>query len=420
MVKLMPPENIIIITNKENFFNVFNQIKDICPEYDKNQILSEPVSLNTAPAVALGVKYLMDCKRANLDEAVIMMPSDQYIGDLETYLNLLETATDNLDGNIGTIGITPSKPETGYGYIKKGEPEGGHYRVVEFKEKPDRATAISYLESGNYLWNSGIYLFKIGAFINELKKCSPDIYRIFVKDYQTFLAEFEKMPSVAIDVAISEKSDNMIVFEGAFQWSDIGSFDSLSEIENGGINSRHISIDSKNVFVHSTNNRLVATLGVQDLIIVENNDSILVQKKGASEEVRKIVDYLKQNKIKELSHNLIVYRPWGKYEVLIDEPKHKVKKITVYPGAKLSLQAHHHRAEHWIVIKGMAEIVNGEKTIHLCENQSTFIPSFTKHRLANPGKISLELIEVQTGEYLEEDDIIRYEDVYNRIDNSKQ
>lgn len=411
----MPAENIIIITNKENFFNVFNQIKEVCAGYDKNQILTEPASLNTAPAAAFGVKYLMEQKKIGADEAVILMPSDHYVGDLSSFLSLLQNAVGQFKDNIGTIGIIPSKPETGYGYIKKGEKQDGYFKVAEFKEKPSRETAIAYLESGKYLWNSGVYMFKIGTFINELKKCAPDIYKIFAQDYQTFSAEFKNMPSAAIDTAISEKSDNMIVFEGDFKWSDIGSFDSLSEIsENGNLQSRHINIDSKNVFVHSTNNRLVATLGVQDLIIIENNDSILVQKKGSSEQVRKIVDHLKQNNIKELSHNLLVYRPWGKYEVLIDEPKHKVKKITVYPEAKLSLQAHHHRAEHWIVIKGMAEIVNGEKTIYLSENESTFIPSFTKHRLANPGKINLELIEVQTGEYLEEDDIIRYEDVYDR------
>lgn len=415
MLKIMPAENIILAANKENFYNVYNQIRDICADFDKSQILTEPASLNTAPAAALAVKYLLEKKEIGLDKPIIMLPSDHYIKDQAGYLSLVKSAMAEVGDHIGTIGIIPDKPETGFGYIKKGERLNGCFAVLEFKEKPDRETAIDYIASGRYLWNSGMYIFNIRTFANELKICSPEIYSIFSKDYSAFMSEFAKMPSVSIDVAISEKSDKVVVFEGSFGWSDIGSFDSLAEIaKSREIKPRYIGIDSENIFVHSSNNRLVATSGVKDLIIIENNDSILVQKKGESEEVRKVVDYLKENKIKELEHNLLVYKPWGKYEVLIDEPNHKVKKITVYPSAKLSLQAHHHRAEHWIVIKGIAEIVNDDKTIVLRENESTFIPSYTKHRLSNPGKINLDIIEVQTGEYLEEDDIIRYDDEYKR------
>ncbi|MDP2830582.1 MAG: cupin domain-containing protein, partial [bacterium] len=247
------------------------------------------------------------------------------------------------------------------------------------------------------------------------KAHSPEIYQIFSKDYGGFIKDFKKMPAISIDMAISERSGKVVVFEGDFCWSDIGSFDSLSEIrQDKNSKSRHISIDSKNVFAHSSNNRLIATLGVEDVIVIESSDCILVQKKGRSEEVRKIVDYLKRNRIKELEHNLIVYRPWGKYEILIDADNHKVKKITVYPGAKLSLQAHRHRAEHWVVVKGAAKIINSDKEIVLKENESAFIPALAKHRLENPGKINLEIIEVQTGSYLGEDDIIRYDDDYNR------
>ncbi|MBU4257327.1 mannose-1-phosphate guanylyltransferase/mannose-6-phosphate isomerase [Patescibacteria group bacterium] len=414
--KIMPAENIILVTNKENFFNVFNQIKDVYKDFSKERILTEPVSLNTAPAIAYAVKYLLEEMKINDKAPIIILPSDHYIGDTGNYLNLVKKAMAEIGDNIGTIGIVPNKPETGFGYIKKGERQNGYYKVCDFKEKPDKETAKMYVQSGQYLWNSGMYLFNAETFARELKAHSPEIYQIFSKDYSGFIKDFKKMPAISIDMAISERSGKVVVFEGDFRWSDIGSFDSLSEIhQDKNSKSRHISIDSKNVFAHSSNNRLIATLGVEDIIVVESSDCILVQKKGHSEEVRKIVDYLKRNRIKELEHNLIVYRPWGKYEILIDADNHKVKKITVYPGAKLSLQAHRHRAEHWVVVKGAAKIINSDKEIILKENESTFIPAFAKHRLENPGNINLELIEVQTGSYLGEDDIIRYDDDYERV-----
>lgn len=415
MRKIMPAENIILVTNKENFFNVFNQIKDVYKNFSKERILTEPASLNTAPAIAYAVKYLLEEMKIDGKLPIIILPSDHYIGEEKKYLALVKKAMAEIGDNIGTIGIIPDKPETGFGYIKKGEKQDGYYKALEFKEKPDKETARMYVQSGQYLWNSGMYLFNAETFVRELKAHSPEIYKIFSKNYAGFIKDFNKMPSISIDFAISEKSGKIAVFEGDFRWSDIGSFDSLSEIHRDkNFKSRHISIDSKNVFTHSSNNRLIATLGVEDIIVVENSDCILVQKKGRSEEVKKIVDYLKENQAKELEHNLIVYRPWGKYEILIDADNHKVKKITVYPGAKLSLQAHRHRAEHWVVVKGAAKITNSDKEIILKENESTFIPVFTKHRLENPGNINLELIEVQTGSYLGEDDIIRYDDEYNR------
>ncbi|MBU0722550.1 mannose-1-phosphate guanylyltransferase/mannose-6-phosphate isomerase [Patescibacteria group bacterium] len=414
--KLIPAENIILVTNKDNYFNAANQIKDVEPRFSKQNIIIEPASLNTAPAITLGVKYLLDQRKIAVNEPIIILPSDHYIGNQTDYLNLVRQAIAEIEDNIGTFGILPLKPNTDLGYIKKGEKIKSYYKAAEFKEKPDRQTAISYIESGEYLWNSGMYLFNCGTFVAEIKKHAPAIYNLFSKDYGEFYSEFAKMPSISFDFAVSEKSDKVIVFEGAFSWDDIDSFDNLAEISqtNGNHKPRHIGFDSKNIFIHSSNNRLIATLGVDDLIIIENNDSILIQKKGRSENVKHIVDYLKESKMKELEHNLIVHRPWGKYEILIDEPNHKVKKITVSPDSKLSLQAHCHRAEHWVAIKGIAKIVNGDKTIYLRENESTFIPAFTKHRLSNPGKINLELIEVQTGKYLEEDDIIRYEDIYDR------
>lgn len=412
--KVVPSENIILVADKENYFNVVNQIKEIAREFDEQQILTEPASLNTLPAVTYAVKYLTERKKINLNDPIAVLPSDHYIGNEEAYLELLETAMDNIGENIGTIGIIPTKPETGYGYIKKGKKQDKYFKVDEFVEKPDRETAVIYVHTGQYVWNSGMYIFITRTLINELKKHAPEIYSLFLKCPEEFIKKFPELPGVSIDVGISEKSDKMAVIEGDFGWSDIGSFDSLAEITGEKNKAKHVSLNSKNIFVHSANNRLIATSGVEDLIIVENNDSILIQKKGKSNDIKKIVEHLNKHNYDEAEHNIIVHRPWGKYEVLIEEPGIKAKKITVYPGEKLSLQYHYHRAEHWVVVRGMAKIINGEKEIFLKENESAFIPAMNKHRLENPGKTNLEIIEVQTGRYTGEDDIVRIDDEYNR------
>lgn len=416
MREIMTADDIFLVTNKENYFNVFNQIKEINKNFKEDRVLTEPMSLNTAPAITYAAKVLAEKIRMPLDKPILFVPSDHYIKESISFCKLIKHAEVVLGNAIGTIGITPAKPETGYGYIRKGEKneKNGYFKVTEFKEKPDKATAEKYIETGEYVWNSGMYLFNLHTFIRELRKYAPEIYALMIQPMEKFIDKFSTLPSISIDCAISEKSDNVIVFEGEFGWSDIGSFDSLAEITACDANPRQVNIDSRNIFVHTESNRLVATLGVEDLNIIETADSILVQKQGKAEDVKKIVDYLKENNMRELEHNLIVHRPWGKYEVLIENPVHKVKKIIVYPGAKLSLQSHYHRVEHWVVVKGIAKIIHGEKEIFLRENESTFIPTLTTHRLENPGKINLEIIEVQTGNYLEEDDIIRYEDVYNR------
>ena len=419
MQKIMPTENIFFITNKENYFNVVNQIKDICENFDVTRVITEPASLNTAPSIALAVKYLKENIKIDRTDPIIFLPSDHFIKNNDEYLNLLKTAFANVGDNIGTIGITPTEPVTGFGYIHVGtghcpdnSKEIKYFNVLEFKEKPNKTTAQKYVESQEYLWNSGMYIFNTQTFAEELKNYAPDIYTLYEKNYQDFLDHFNELNEISIDHAISEKSKKVIVFEGDFGWSDIGSFDSLAEINKS--EPRSIKINSENIFIQSANNRLITTVGVSDLNIVDTGDSILVQKKGMGEDVKKIVAQLKQEKAKELESSLIGYRPWGKYEILIDTPTYKVKKITVYPQAKLSLQTHKRRAEHWIIVNGTANIVNGEKEIELQENESTYIPVNTLHRLENKQKINLEIIEVQTGDYLEEDDIVRYDDVYNR------
>jgi len=417
MREIMPAENIFFITNQKNFFNVFNQIKEIEKTFSKEQILVEPDSRNTMPAITYALKHLIEKVKIKPDAPVVILPSDHYIGKKEVYLDLIKLACAEVGTYIGTIGVTPTKPETGYGYIRKdsGEKIGSHFRVVEFVEKPNKQTAEEYIKSGQYVWNGGMYIFTPRTFVHEMKECAPVFYSLMSQDFDSFVSQFKNLPEESIDVAISEKSNNVIVFEGEFGWNDIGSFDNLAEITSkGGAN--QLNIDSKNIFVHSTSGRLVTTLGVDNLNIIESSDSILIQKRGSGQDVKKIVNYLKENQCKELDDNIVSYRPWGSYEVLLDTPVYKVKKIVVYPGARLSLQSHLHRAEHWIIVRGLAKIINGDKELYLRENESTFIPSLAKHRLENPGKFNVEMIEVQTGNYMEEDDIIRYDDEYDRIE----
>ncbi len=414
--KIMPTENIFLVTNEENYFNVFNQIKDIHPKIKESQIIIEPASLNTAPAIALGVKYLVEKIKIDNNESVIFLPADHYISKPEIFVQIVKEAMKKVGDHIGTIGITPLAPETGFGYIKKGKKEDGYFLVDAFVEKPNKEIAQQYLQSGQYVWNSGMYIFNAQTFAAQLEKHAPKLFAAFKKDYADFVEDFKQLEIESIDTSISEKSKDVVVFEGDFGWSDIGSFDALADVltAKDALQERHILIDSKNVFVHSSTNRLITTIGVQDLVVVENNDCILIHKRGRSEDVKKVVNYLKENNYKEIQHNVEVQRPWGKYEVLIEDPGHKVKKITVYPNSSLSLQSHARRSEHWVVVKGTAQVVNGENTLTLHEGESTFIPATFKHRLSNPGEINLEIIEVQTGDYLEEDDIVRYEDMYGR------
>jgi mannose-1-phosphate guanylyltransferase/mannose-6-phosphate isomerase len=412
MQKVMLAKNIYFITNNDNYYNVLNQIKEIYPEFKKEQIIIEPKSLNTAPAISLAFKYLTDKIGIKRDVPVIILPSDHYIGKVDTFVELVKMAMHEVADNIGTIGITPTGPETGFGYIRKGEKTESYLKALQFKEKPDRKTAEKYITTGEYVWNGGIYIFNEKTFSEELQKYASEIYALYAIGYDTLREEFETLPTISIDFAVSEKSEKVVIFEGDFGWSDIGSFDVLSEImqQENMDQKNHIRLDSSNVFIHSTTNRLIVASDVDDLIIIENDDCILVQKKGRSEDVKKVVEYLKENDCKEVDHNIIGYRPWGEYRVLVDEEKYKMKKVTVYPGASLSLQSHKHRTEHWVVVSGKAKIVNGESVLFFNENEGTYIAAGIKHRLSNAGDKNLEIIEVQTGKYLEEDDILRYDD----------
>ena len=414
--KIVPQKNILLVTTRNNYFNVLNQIREIEKDFSEDRIVVEPEARNTAPAVALAVRYLMEKVKANPFSPILIAYADHYMKDVRGYVKAAQNALENVGDNLGTIGIKPTSPHTGFGYIKKGESLGGYFQVVEFKEKPDKPTARKYLNSGDYLWNSGIYLFNAQVFQEEISQHAPEIDEILRRGFEYTQNHYAQMPNISIDYALSEKSQRMIVFEGDFNWSDIGSYDNLAEIipEQRKQLSRQIGINSKNVFAYSENGKLIATIGIEDVNIIESADSILVQKKGTGEQTKELVKKLKEEGYKEVEHNIFSHRPWGMYQILIDIPGYKVKKIVVYPGNILSLQSHYHRAEHWIVTKGVAQVTRNDEQLLLKENESVFIPPMVKHRMENPGKINLEIIEVQTGSYLGEDDIIRFEDKYNR------
>ncbi len=298
--KLIEKNRIFFVTNKNGYSKVLQQIQELEPGFEPSQIIIEPASLNTAPALACAVKYLIDQKGVQPEEKILSFHADHYIRDTEEYIALLEGALQELGEHLGPIGIQPTKPETGYGYIRKGKQEAGHFRVAEFCEKPPLEKAKAYVASGEYVWNSGMYLFTAGTFLEEIEKYAPEIFSLMQKDWGGFLEGFEMLPAISIDNAVSEKSDRVIVFPGNFGWSDIGSFDSLAELGNAGFTTRHIDIDSKNVVAHSENDRLIATIGLEDVVVVEAGDSILVYKRGRAEEVKKIVEKLKEGEAKEI------------------------------------------------------------------------------------------------------------------------
>jgi mannose-1-phosphate guanylyltransferase/mannose-6-phosphate isomerase len=298
-------DRIFFMTNQEGYPNVLEQIHAIDRDYDACQVIIEPKSLNTAPAMACAVKYLLSERHIDSGEPVLFLPSDHYIGNVEGYLAVLRTAFASVGDAIATIGIRAVAPETGYGYIRKGESHAeGYFHVAQFCEKPVREIAESYVQSGEYVWNSGMYLMRLGTFLRETAAHAQPIAEHLAGTWTAFVEGFGALPNISFDYAVSEKSDRVIVFEGDFGWSDIGSFDSLAEIAEGApTESRHVGIDSKNVFVHSANDRLIATIGLEDIAIVETADSILVYRRGRAEDVKKIVERLKESGAREIEYD---------------------------------------------------------------------------------------------------------------------
>jgi len=441
-----------IICNEQHRFLVAEQLREIGTAY-KNIIL-EPVGRNTAPALTLAaLQCVKDSgSKKSADAIMMVMPADHVIKDIDTFHAAIRQGYELAQNNaLVTFGIVPSSAETGYGYIKLGSPLGtledtlqgddkkySPHTIAQFVEKPDKETAEHYLQSGEYLWNSGMFMMKASIWLKKIEQLRADIlhacqlaYDKGVKDLDFFRidkTQFSACPSDSIDYAVMEHMATMKAPEqneafGAVVplqagWSDVGAWSALWEVgprdENGNITRGDVlQHDVSNSYIHA-DHRLVAGVGVKDLIIVETADAVLVAHKDNSQEVKRIVETLKAQKREEHLFHRRVFRPWGSYEGVVAGERFQVKKIMVHPGAALSLQMHHHRAEHWIVVKGTARVTRGEDVFLISENESTYIPLGTMHRLENPGTLPLEMIEVQSGSYLGEDDIVRYDDKYGR------
>jgi mannose-1-phosphate guanylyltransferase/mannose-6-phosphate isomerase len=418
----------LLICNEEHRFIAAEQLR--LGGFSHSGIILEPVGRNTAPAIALAALQALKNAEQDKDPILLVLAADHLIEDTSAFQTSVSKALPFAkDGKLVTFGIVPTVPETGYGYIKAGESQGDAFTVEQFVEKPDLNTAQDYLASGDYYWNSGMFLFKASRYLEELKKHSPGILLACEESMQESIPDmdfvrvdieaFQRCPDDSIDYAVMEKTESSMVIPMDAGWSDVGSWSALWEVSekdenNNVIKGDVIAVNSANNYLHS-NNKLIAVVGIDNLVVVETKDAILVAHKEQVQDVKTIVNHLKAVGRTEHKIHREVYRPWGKYDSLDIGNRDQVKRITVKPGAKLSIQMHHHRAEHWIVVSGTAKVTNGDKTILLTENESTYIPIGQVHALENPGVLPLELIEVQSGSYLGEDDIVRFEDRYGRI-----
>lgn len=419
--------DVLTLTNRDLYFLTRDEYAEVEADINNHYVL-EPCGRNTAPAVALAAKQAQ--QQFGDDCVMLVLPSDHLIEDA----NAFQLAVDNAvaaahAGYLATFGIVPTRAETGFGYIQKSSDQvvDGVFQVVQFVEKPDLTTATDYVDSGKYLWNSGMFCFKAGLFLSELAAHAPALSEAVESAWQARSQQepvelpedlFAKCEDISIDYAVMEKSGKVAVVESKFDWSDIGSWeayaDTVEQDEQGnGVSGEVLLIDSEDNLVVAEE-RLVATVGVDGLAIIDTPDALLVMDKRKSQDVKKVVAELKKQGHESFQIHRTAHRPWGTYTVLEDAQGYKIKRIDVKPGASLSLQMHYHRSEHWIVVSGTAEVVNGEQTLLVRKNESTYIPAGHKHQLKNPGMLPLVLIEVQSGDYLEEDDIVRFSDQYGR------
>jgi len=416
----------VVVCGNDHRFQVAEQLRAL--DIEPRSIMLEPVGRNTAPAIAAAAMLLKDIP----DALLLVLPADHVIQDVEAFEQaVIRASYAAMAGRLVTFGIQPGSPETGYGYIQSGTQLSGYegcFEVGRFVEKPDLETAESYIQSGDFYWNSGMFLFKPDIYLSELEKFNPKIVQqvalAFEQRYQDLdfcrLEEkaFSESPSDSIDYAIMEQTSLAAVVPVDIGWNDVGSWTALWEVQErdgqgNAIRGDVYSDGVKNSLIRS-DSRFVAVIGVEDVLIVETADAVLVSHKDRAQDVKKIVDYLKLEKRSEHISHPRVYRPWGWYEGIDAGERFQVKRIMVKPGQKLSLQMHHHRAEHWVVVSGSAMVTIDGKTKLFSENESTYIPIGSTHRLENPGKLPLHLIEVQSGGYLGEDDIVRFEDTYGR------
>jgi len=415
----------LIVCGNEHRFLVAEQLREI--GVAPLGILLEPVGRNTAPAVAAAAHFL---QAIDPDAVMLVLPADHVIENVDAFYAAVGQAGALVgEGALATFGIVPTAPETGYGYIKSGAAAGAHgFQVERFVEKPDRATAEGFVAAGTYSWNSGMFLFRAESYLSELQQFAPAIAEASAaavsQGYRDLdfcrldEAAFTACPSDSIDYAVMEHTRHAVVVPADIGWSDVGSWSALWEVqqrdERGNAARGDVYLDNVSNSLVRAEGRIVALVGVQDLVVVETADAVLVAHKDQVQRVKQVVDHLKSQGRTEHVHHTKVYRPWGCYEGIDMGQRFQVKRITVNPGGKLSLQMHHHRAEHWVVVSGTARVTCGDKVSLLTENESTYIPIGMNHRLENPGKVPLHLIEVQSGSYLGEDDIVRFEDVYSR------
>ena len=400
------PEEVYIVTNEKYRFMVIQHIKELDVEIPDDNVILEPLAKNTLPAIFYGVKTIIE---NDGNDIVAVLPSDHLIRVNDSYIKAFENAQKLAKSYLVTFGIKPTKPHTGYGYIKPGEPLEGGFKVEKFVEKPDYETAKRYVEEG-YLWNSGMFMFSTDVFMEECIKHAPEVVMAFEEDVET---AYERTPDISIDYGLMEKTDKAAVVPLNVFWSDVGSFDAIYEImekdENeNAVKGEVVSIDSKNNLI--VGESLIATIGIENAIIVDSGDAILVCSREESQKVKDIVRILKERGDKRADVHRTIYRPWGSFTVLEEGQFYKIIKIKILPKKGLGLRMHYHRSEHWVVVRGTAKVNVDGREFLLRTGESTFVPAGVKYKIENPGVLPLEVIEVQIGEYLGEDDIVRFEE----------
>jgi len=427
----LKPDSILTITNRDYFFITRDAYADIALASGISlDYLLEPVGRNTAPAIAVGALRIRE--QFGGEATMLVLPSDHLIRDFAAFADAVQSACALADqGYLVTFGIAPTGAEPGFGYIEADQTRklgGAGLSVRRFVEKPSREKAEEYLASGRYYWNSGMFCFRVGEFLSELARCAPEVSGAVLAAWQatprnqTPVAidpeSFARIADISVDYAVMEKAERVAVVPGRFDWCDIGSWQALGDLvpadaAGNRVQGEAVLVNAKDCFVRSED-RLVAVLGVQNLLVVDTPDALLIADRSRAQDVKSIVQQLKASGHESARLHRTVHRPWGTYTVLEEGPRFKIKRIVVKPGASLSLQYHHRRSEHWVVVSGSARIVNGEDEIILGADQSSYIPAGTAHRLANPGNVDCVMIEVQSGDYLGEDDIVRLDDHYGR------
>ncbi len=421
---------VLTVTSREYYFYTRDLYEEVAGPDHEHPFLLEPVGRNTAPAIALAAHFLAD--RLGRDALMLVLPADHLIRQEAAFEAAVNEAVKLAErGYLVTFGIHPTHPETGYGYIRRGAsiPDSGGHEVAAFVEKPDLETAAAYVDAGDYGWNSGMFCFSAGVFLDALGRHAPGIATAARACWEAMdrsrrplevpLDLFSACPADSIDYAVMEKADHCAVVGGEFGWSDIGSWKALSELYESDaagnrIHGKAVLVETRNCFIQG-DRRLVAAVGVSDLVIVDTGDAVLVADRERAQDVKEVVNQLSELKDQAAEFHQTVFRPWGSYCILEDADDCKVKRLVVKPGQVLSLQLHHRRAEHWTVIRGVAKVRIDDDEFLLRPNQSTYIPVETRHRLENPGTEDVHLIEVQTGDYFGEDDIVRFEDIYGRV-----